>query len=85
RVTQFILTTPVDPIACNGNVATGAPSAAAVQNYQKATEEMILDVENAPLLAWPTQKITAHPRQIFALDAPEADLIREWANKYASH
>jgi hypothetical protein len=85
RVTQFIVQAPVNPIACNGVVATDAPSAAAVQNYQKATEEMTLDIENAPLLAWPTKKIQAHPRQIFAPDSPEANLIREWASKYSSH
>ena len=87
RVTQFILQAPVAPIQCqpDGHTPIDTPSAAAVQNYQKATEEMTLDIENAPLLAWPTKKIASHPRQIFAPESPEADLIRQWATKYSSH
>jgi len=85
RVTQFILETPVPPIRCDGNMRLDPPSPAAVQNYQKATEEMTLDIENAPLLAWPTKKIPSHPRQIFAPESPEANYIREWATKYSSH
>jgi hypothetical protein len=85
RVTQFVLQTPVPAIHCNGNVPVDSPPPAAVQNYQTATEEMTLDIENAPLLAWPTKKIASHPRQIFAPESPEADLIRQWATKYSSH
>jgi hypothetical protein len=85
RVTQFILQAPVPPLECDGIKPIGQPSAAAVQNYQKATEEMTLDIENAPLLAWPTKKIPSHPRQIFAPESPEAGYIREWATKYSSH
>jgi hypothetical protein len=84
-VTQFVLQDVTTPVACNGIMPSGAISPASVQNYQKASEQMSLDVDNAPLLAWPTKKITSHPRQIFLPDSAEADLIRQWATKYASH
>jgi len=87
RVTQFVLQDVTTPVDCpnDGIVPRGAISAASVQNYQKASEQMSLDIENAPLLAWPTKKIASHPRQIFLPDSTEADYIREWATKYASH
>jgi hypothetical protein len=85
NVTQFVLQAVASPVACNGNTPQGAVSSADTQNYQKSSEQMSLDVENAALLAWPTQKFASHPRQIFAPDSPEADLIRQWATKYASH
>jgi hypothetical protein len=85
RVTQFVLRPVMTPVACNGNVPSGPPPFESVQNYQTSTEQMSLDAENAPLLAWPTKKIPSHPRQVFAPESPEADLIRTWATRYSSH
>ena len=84
NVTSFKLTT-VMPVTCNGLVPTGAISADSQNNYQSAQSEMSLDIENIPLLAWPTQKISSHPRQVFAPDSAEAKIIQDWATKYATH
>ena len=45
--------------------------------------KMQIDPNLAPLLIRPTGK-QAHPRQIFAADSPEADLIRQWATQFST-
>ena len=70
------------PVTCNGLTPGSVPSEAR-NNYQFSQGEMALDVESAPLLTRPTQ-VLAHPRPMFALQSPEADLIRDWANKFSS-
>ena len=45
-----------------------------------ATEPWIFeDVDQSPLLTRPTG-VRSHPRTLFDSDAPEADLIRQWAS-----
>jgi len=52
---------------------------AAQQNYQSAQLQMEIDPERSPLLNRPTSNV-AHPRVIFELDSPEADIIRAWGS-----
>jgi hypothetical protein len=84
-VTHFRLNPTVKAVACNGLMPTEAPSTASQANYEAAQGEMTLDYANAPLIAWPTQKFSGHPRQIFKDTDPEYDIIKNWATKYASH
>lgn len=68
--------------------ANGAPdgltvSAEAQNNYQVASREMSTDPSLSQLLRRPTNK-AKHPREIFASDSPQADLIRQWGTKYTS-
>ncbi len=56
---------------------------AAQQNYQSAQLQMEVDPERSPLLNRPTNSV-AHPRVIFALDSPEAEIIRIWGGRYSS-
>jgi hypothetical protein len=56
---------------------------AARQNYQSAQRQMSVEPARAELLNRPTRR-AAHPRQIFAPDSPQADIIREWATRYSS-
>jgi hypothetical protein len=60
-----------------------ALSPAAQQNYQSAQLQMEVDPERSPLLNRPTSTV-AHPRVIFELDSPEADVIRAWGARYSS-
>ena len=69
----------------NGLVPTGAVSALRKATTRSARAEMSLDIENIPLLAWPTQRISSHPRQVFAPDSAEAKIIQDWATEYATH
>jgi hypothetical protein len=70
---------------CDGD--TPAPGARIVdparQNYQLTQARMKRDPEVAPLLLRPTGQ-SAHPRQIFAEDSADADLIRQWAKQFSS-
>jgi hypothetical protein len=85
QVTHFRLdTSAMTSVACNGNVPSGTISQTSRSNYEAAQGEMSRDVDNAPLLAWPTKRISSHPRQVFAPTSAEADIIREWASKYSS-
>jgi hypothetical protein len=84
-VTQFRLSPTAKPVACNGLTPTDAVPMASQANYQAAQGEMTLDYVNAPLIAWPTQKFSGHPRQIFKPDSNEYNIIKDWATKYASH
>ncbi len=71
-------------VSCKGNVAdpTSVPSEAQ-SNYTAASREMDRDPMKAALLNRPTQN-AAHPRKIFAIDSPQADVIRKWATQYTS-
>jgi hypothetical protein len=85
-VTHFRLNiSATQPVACNGLTPTDVVPPSSQQNYQAAQGEMTLDYANAPLIAWPTQKFSGHPRQIFKDSDPEYGLIKDWATKYASH
>jgi hypothetical protein len=85
-VTHFrINVASMTPVACNGLTPIDAVPLSSQANYQAAQSEMTLDYENAPLIAWPTQKFSGHPRQIFKPTDPEYDIIKDWATKYASH
>lgn len=66
--------------ACVGNKRVGAVSSAAAGAYTAAQGQMKQDAETAPLLTHPTKK-TGHPRQIFEERSPEADIIRQWAQR----
>jgi hypothetical protein len=69
---------PLTSEQCNAELGGDvAPPAAAQQNYQSAQLQMEVDPERSPLLNRPTSTV-AHPRVIFELDSPEADLIRAW-------
>ncbi|HEX4474425.1 MAG TPA: hypothetical protein VH142_05060 [Polyangiaceae bacterium] len=73
-----------DPVPCTGVVpkSTAVPTEAQ-NNYQAAEREMSPDPDRAALLNRPTQR-AAHPRQIFPLSGPQADLIRSWATQFSS-
>jgi hypothetical protein len=84
-VTSFRLNPTATAVMCNGLTPTEAVPLASQANYQAAQGEMTLDYVNAPLIAWPTQKFSGHPRQIFKPDSDEYNIIKDWATKYASH
>lgn len=67
-------------VPCTGNRRSGALPQGASENYTAAQSEMTQDPDTAPLLAHPTKK-AGHPRQIFATQSPEADIIRQWAQR----
>jgi len=81
-VTPFRLT-PHAPVKCSGIVPSVAIPAEAQANYEAAAREMAPDPDRAALFNRPTRK-AAHPRQIFAPNTPEAQVIRDWATKYTS-
>ena len=86
NVTSYRLTdyTPLVGSTCNGNVvAPGTVTEAARQNYQTSQARMKRDPEIAPLLQKPLRN-APHPRQIFASDSAEADIIRQWATRFSS-
>jgi len=75
---------PLTSEQCNGALDGDlSVSAAAQQNYQSAQLQMEVDPERSPLLNRPTSGV-AHPRVIFDLDSPEADIIRTWGARYSS-
>jgi hypothetical protein len=65
---------------CSGNRRTGDLPAGAADNYIAAQAEMTQDPLTTPLLTRPTKK-TSHPRQIFGEQSPEAEIIRQWAQR----
>jgi hypothetical protein len=65
---------------CSGNRHTGDLPAGAVDNYTASQAEMTQDPETTPLLTHPTKQ-TNHPRQIFDVQSPEADIIRQWSQR----
>jgi hypothetical protein len=85
-VTGFRLTdyTPrVADTGCNGDalVAGAIVPVAAKQNYTMSQARMKRDPSLAALLQRPTGN-AQHPREIFELDSPEADVIRAWATQF---
>ena len=78
--TSFKLVPVSTPPMCAGNRRTGDLPAGAADNYIAAQAEMTQDPETAPLLTRPTRK-TSHPRQIFDERSPEAEIIRQWAQR----
>lgn len=87
-VTKFRLTDYGPPrvdASCQGD-ALGAGSVvptAAQQNYAAAQARMKRDPKLAALLQRPIGK-AQHPRQIFAENSEEADVIRQWATQFSS-
>jgi hypothetical protein len=65
---------------CTDNRRSGDLPAGAADNYIAAQGEMTQDPSTTPLLTRPLRK-TSHPRQIFDEQSPEADIIREWAQR----
>ena len=87
-VTKFRLTNYAPLVAeggCIGDAltATAMPPVAAQQNYTAAQARMKRDPNLAALLQRPTGK-AQHPRKIFELNSPEADVIRAWATQFSS-
>jgi hypothetical protein len=78
--TSFRLVPVSTPPECNGNRRTGDLPAGAADNYTAAQAEMTQDPLTTPLLTHPTKK-TSHPRQLFDERSPEADIIRQWAQR----
>lgn len=75
RLTNYA---PLTAEQCAGGFATDLEvGLAAQQNYQSAQLQMEVDPERSPLLTRPTSSV-AHPRVIFELDSPEAQVIRAW-------
>lgn len=85
NVTSFKLTdyNPKLADSCDGNNPTQAPGQEAQGNYTSAQAQMRRDPELAPLLNRPTG-VNLHPRTIFAEDSADADVIREWAERFSS-
>ncbi len=87
NVTSFRLTqyAPLVGDSCNGGVVPGVGAPAqARQNYQVSQAKMDRVPERAKLLTRPTSDGGDHPRKIFDLNSPTADLIRDWATKYST-
>lgn len=81
RLTEYA---PLTSEQCDASLAGDlAVSPAAQQNYQSAQLQMEVDPERSPLLTRPTSTV-AHPRVIFELDSPEAEVIRAWGARYSS-
>ena len=86
-VTKFRLTEymPLVAVGCNGDAlaADSIVPVSAEQNYTAAQARMKRDPTLAALLQRPVGNAT-HPRQIFAENSPEADVIRQWATQFSS-
>jgi hypothetical protein len=82
RLTDYA---PLVGDSCGGGVVPGLPpTSAARNNYTVTQAQMRLDPNTAPLLLYPTDQASAHPRKMFDLQSPEADLIRDWATKFST-
>jgi len=70
---------------CAGGIVPASSNfpAAARNNYQSSQARMKRDPALAPLLQRPTQN-QVHPRQIFDLNSPDADAIRQWATQFSN-
>jgi hypothetical protein len=86
NVTTFRLIdyAPLVGESCSGPITptAGIPSEAS-SNYSSAQTKMQIDPNLAPLLNRPTGK-AAHPRAIFGLNEPPADIIRQWATQFST-
>ncbi len=85
RLTDYVATTP--PLladTCSGALVPGvtAPSGARA-NYQRAQANMDVDPDQAPLFLRPTG-VARHPRKLFDQGSAEAQLIRDWAERFSS-
>jgi hypothetical protein len=76
---------PLPPTNCGGGIvpAPGAVSPRSRDNWGAASIKMQSNPDQAPLLLRPTNK-QPHPREIFAADSAEANVIRQWATQYSS-
>jgi len=85
NVTTFKLTNyaPLVGDSCNNGRPTQAVPAEAQNNYAVSQVKMRLNVDSAPLLTRPTN-ITKHPRQIFADNSADAQIIRDWSKLYTT-
>lgn len=85
NVTAFKLTdySPKLGDSCDGNRPTQSPPQEAQGNYTSAQAQMRRNPDLAPLLNRPTGD-TTHPRIIFQSDSADAELIREWAERFSS-
>jgi len=85
NVTSYRLTdySPLIADTCNGIIPQDPITPQAKANYGASQAKMQLDPKLAPLLNRPTGK-AAHPRVIFTLQDPPADVIREWATKFST-
>ncbi len=78
------LYSPLVGDSCGGSLVPGSPPpAAARSNYQTSQSRMQVDPALAPLLNRPTGA-QAHPRVIFDISSPEADIIRQWATQFST-
>jgi hypothetical protein len=86
-VTKFRLTdyTPKVADSCQGDALgpTSVVPVAAQQNYTAAQARMKRDPNLAALLQRPLGR-AQHPRQIFAENSAEAEVIRQWATQFSS-
>jgi hypothetical protein len=78
--TSFKLVPVSTPPTCSGNRLTDVLPAGAADNYTAAQAEMTQDPLTTPLLTHPTRQ-TSHPRQIFDVNSPEAEIIRQWSQR----
>ncbi len=69
--------------SCVDGSPTQLPVEDARNNYSRAQAQMRRDAEMAPLFNRPTGT-TAHPRKIFEATSPEAQVIRDWAERFSS-
>lgn len=74
------------PVTCDASghpvdqTQVGAGSAAQ-SNLSAASLEMDADYLNAPLYLWPTQIVTAHPKQVFSPSDPVVKYLATWAQQ----
>ena len=78
--TSFKLVPVSAPPTCDGNRHIGDLPAGAADNYTASQAEMTQDPVTTPLLTHPTKQ-TSHPRQIFDVGSPEAEIIRQWSQR----
>ena len=85
NVTNFRLRdySPLMGDSCQNGSPSITPNNTARDNYQAAQTQMRRDPDLAPLFNRPTGT-TAHPRQIFAPNSPDAQVIRDWAERFSS-
>ncbi len=85
-VTKFRLTDYMPHVgdSCVGDALgpTSVVPTAAQQNYNAAQARMKRDPKLAALLQRPLGR-AQHPRQIFAENSPQADVIRKWATQFS--
>ena len=75
---SMILADVETPTPCTNGRPNTPPTADERSNYQAAQLRASRNVEASPLLTNPTQQNPAHPRKIFDVTSPEADIIRKW-------